>query len=96
MGKQVAENTEIQETVRLIEVSGSYFIKRSKKPNRGLIKREYITSGNLLIYPKEWGNIKGSLKLIDDILEDEHKIIEQKQKKVEQLVQMKSQIEKMR
>jgi len=96
MGKQVAVNTEYQETVRLIEDNGSYYIKRSNKPIKGFIKKEYHTDGNLLVYPKKWGNLKASRKLVDDILEEEETILEMRLKKIEGLKVLKSQLEKMR
>lgn len=94
MGKQVADNTEIQYTVTIkISDDGRFYLDFKDRPERGLVKSEYVPVGMSLVFPKKWGKTKGALKLVQTHIDSQEKIIEQAKVNLEGLTTLKKGIE---
>lgn len=94
MGKQVADNTEMQYTTTIkVNDNGGFYVETKPQAKRGLIKNEYIPVGMTLIYPKEWGKEKGSLHLINHHIHEQESIIKQAEVNLEALETLRKAID---
>lgn len=95
MGKQVADNTEMQHSTTLkVNDSGKFYVETKEQAKRGLIKSEYVPVGMTLVYPKEWGKQKGSLHLLNHYIKEQESIIKQAEVNLEGLQTLKEGIER--
>jgi hypothetical protein len=85
-GEQIANNRTMHGTIRLFEnEAGQYYpvVDWDDKPN--LVRGEYYPIGNRIQFPKKWGRKWGATKLIQSILEDKRKQIEDAQREITKL-----------
>jgi len=92
MGEQVANNTELQYRTSLVEKDGKYYAVTDPNSKKGAIRGEYIPYGTTLVYPKKWGMKKGSLELVDHLIQDQEKLLQSAQKRLEHLKKLQSEI----
>lgn len=92
MGKQVANNSELQYRTSLVEEGGKYYAVTDPNAKKGAIRGEYIPYGTTLVYPKKWGMKKGSLELVEHLIEDQEKILLLAQERLENLKTLHSEI----
>ncbi len=94
MGQQVAFNKAIHITAEVWEDdNGDYYVTNMEDNHLKLIRGEYRPIGNRMFYPKGWGKQKGSLKLLEHLIESDTKVIEQATKRLEKLKRCKDKIE---
>lgn len=95
MGQQVAFNKAIHITAEVWEDdNGDYYVTNIEDNHFKLIRGEYRPIGNRMFYPKGWGKKKGSLTLLDHLIEDDEKVLERAAKRLEKLKRCKEKIEK--
>ena len=94
MGQQVAFNKAIHITAEVWEDdNGDYYVTNMEDNHLKLIRGEYRPIGNRMFYPNGWGKKKGSLKLLEHLIESDTKVIEQATKRLEKLKRCKDKIE---
>jgi len=93
MGKQVADNTEMQLTTTLKEHEGKLYAITKDPAQRGLVKNEYVPIGQSLVYPKEWGKKEGSLRLVRLLIDDQQEIIKNAEERLSKLEKLEKELE---
>ncbi len=95
MGQQVAFNKAIHITAEVWQDdNGDYYVTNMEDNHLKLIRGVYRPIGNRMFYPKGWGKKKGSLTLLDYLIESDTKVIEQATQRLEKLKKCKEKIEK--
>ena len=89
MGQQVAFNKAIHITAEVWEDD----VTNMEDNHLKLIRGVYRPIGNRMFYPKGWGKKKGSLALLDFLIESDVKVIEQATQRLEKLKKCKEKIE---
>tara|TARA_B110000503_G_C7005366_1_gene353338 strand:- start:305 stop:601 length:297 start_codon:yes stop_codon:yes gene_type:complete len=74
MGKQVANNKEMQEVMYLRFDKGKWYILSEPK-SLGLVKKDYLPIGNRLVYPKKWGRKKAAEVLLGALISDSEGVL---------------------
>ena len=92
MGKQVANNTELQYRTSLVEEDGKYYAITDPNPKKGTIRGEYIPYGTTLVYSKKWGMKKGALELVNHLIKDQERILLSTEQRLENLKNLSSEI----
>jgi hypothetical protein len=94
MGQQVAFNKAIHITAEVWQDdNGDYYVTNMEDNHLKLIRGVYRPIGNRMFYPKGWGKKKGSLALLDFLIESDAKVIEQATQRLEKLKKCKEKIE---
>jgi hypothetical protein len=88
MGKQVANNREMQEVMYLREEEGKWYILSEPK-SPGLVKKEYIPMANRLVYPKKWGRKRAAEVLLSHLIEDNERLYQTTKDRLEVLYKLK-------
>lgn len=91
MGKQVANNREMQEVMYLHQKDGKWYILSEPK-SPGLVKKEYLPIGNRLVYPKKWGRKRAAEVLLGALITDSEKVCEQANQRLEYLRELESEV----
>jgi hypothetical protein len=85
-GEQIAYNRTMHGTIQLFEnEAGEYYpvIDWDSKPN--LVRGEYYPIGNRMQFPKVWGRKYGATKLLEYILTDKKKQLEDAKREIAKL-----------
>jgi hypothetical protein len=73
--------------------NGDYYVVNIQDHYRKPLRGEYYPFGSRLTYPIQWGKKKGSLTLLEGLIDSDKKLIEQAQHRLEKLKKCKSKIE---
>ena len=77
-GQQVASNRALHNDMQLVEnANGEYDAVVSHTDRYTLIRGQYYPIGRNFHYPKIWGRKYAATKLIEDIMEDKRKSIQE-------------------
>ena len=93
MGEQVANNREMQMVMYLHFDKGKWYILSEPK-SPGLVKKEYVPIGNRLVYPKKWGRKKAAEVLLNHLIEENKKICEVANERLEYLNELSKDVNK--
>lgn len=94
MGQQVAFNKAIHITAEVWEDdNGEFYVTNMEDNHLKLIRGEYRPIGNRMFYPKGWGKKKGSLTLLNHLIDSDEKLIQKAVQRLEKLKKCKEKIE---
>lgn len=94
MGQQVAFNKAIHITAEVWEDDkGEFYVTNMEDNHLKLIRGEYRPIGNRMFYPKGWGKKKGSLTLLNHLIDSDEKLIEKAIERLEKLKRCRAKIE---
>ena len=93
-GEQVAYNKAMHCNMQLFEdEAGEYYAVVDRMEQATLVRGEYYPIGNRLHYPKIWGRRYAATKLVQHIIEDKRKIIEDAKREIEKLERCQAKID---
>jgi hypothetical protein len=85
-GQQVASNRAMHCNMKLVQnEAGEYDAVVDRMDTISLIRGEYIPIGKNFHYPKVWGRKYAATKLLEHIIRDKQKIIQDAQSELEKL-----------
>ena len=94
MGQQVAFNKAIHITAEVWEDdNGEFYVTNMEDNHLKLIRGEYRPIGNRMFYPKGWGKKKGSLTLLNHLIDSDEKLIQKAVERLEKLKRCREKIE---
>jgi len=86
MGKQVAINKAHHITAEVWENDeGEYYVTNIPDNHWKLIRGQYRPIGNKMFYPAKWGKKKGSLQLLDHLIENDEILLQKTITRLEKL-----------
>jgi len=71
---------------------GDYYVVNIQDHYRKPMRGEYYPIGSRLSYPIQWGKKKGSLTLLNGLIESDEKLIEQAQHRLKKLKECRDKI----
>lgn len=94
MGKQVAFNKAVHITAEVWENDdGEYYVTNKRDNHMKLIRGKYYPIGNKMFYPETWSKKKGSLQLLDFLIESDEILLQKTITRLEKLKRCKEKIE---
>jgi hypothetical protein len=94
MGQQVAFNKDIHITAEVWEDdNGDYYVTNIEDNHLKLIRTVYYPIGNRMYYPKKWGKKKGTLTLLEYLIDSDERILAKTIERLEKLKKCKSTVE---
>ena len=95
MGQQVANNRTLHHVMEIFTNSdGEWYIVSQPQSRPALIKGEYLPVGNKLVYPKKWGRKKAAEILLNHLLDDAHRLLNNTQLRLIKLENLKADVDK--
>jgi hypothetical protein len=73
--------------------NGDYYVVNIQDHYRKPWRKDYYPFGSRLTYPIQWGKKKGSLTLLEQLIESDEKLIEQAQIRLKKLKECKEKID---